>query len=942
MAVSVVATSVLMTGHAAAYRITVDQFTVYKNGSVYLNDTFSDGNPPPISGTNFSSGQPVQYITNGGWAESGGRAIIDSSNGPGFSPANSFDGLPTNFHTMTFQTSNGSNTSFGLRNTDTFHAMALVDLTSEIASNGGTGLYDLRLQDSFGGFTPNDEARIGVRASSDGSFQVRFGERNQNLGIVETRDSDALQPAHEQLLLRLDHAGTGFVTGSYAYVNGGLDLTNAAQLSSQTFIQMDGSVQLFQGENWTRATLAVAEPVAGGTNANPLLPTTTLGNSFIFNNLSITGPVGFTQPIVIDPEIAIGYDYEVGEGAENFASVLLPDDIGDGLYELVLFDAQNNPVLTGVTLFGGTEFDLTTLVVGGVSKFRVIGIEQSAALDPEDPLAFMTGLTFVNQFEDGTISMTALTEVVDVPAPGAAVIFVLGLAGIGFARRRAGGAGADLSSDKTGEVRKMSRTTASVMRKSVTLHMFLGLVASLIGAFGMSTAQAGQIAYYDFETSSISGGALVNQQNPGNSDGQMFDVTTGHTGVFGEAFGFNSISSLLLGNGVVKTQMEGTNPWSISAWVNLGSAAVAGNILYRREVGGGVTDAEGGLRVQAGGAPQVFVQDGTSASTFLGSPVALDLGEWAHVVGIREDFPGNDWRLYVDGVEFSGSGSSLSLASIAAVPEIGVDFVGLMDEIRVFDHALTQAAVAVLYSAGAAINVPEPGTMIVLLLGLIGLGVARKRLRLFSLPRAEGLSVMCLGFAILALTASNAQATVIQFNFQGTFDSSISGTPLDAGDSFSASFTLDTSSPVTTSVPSNRYDHALSNLSIQMDGITPTSFPGTPVSFVNTYANQITIAFNFDGALSPFNGVGSFGRFQISYFSPIQNLMSAGGDLSTLDIDLLGILNPSEKVVTPFSGELSYLTFAEQSISAVPAPAALTLFGFSLAALGFLRRKRLS
>jgi hypothetical protein len=266
----------------------------------------------------------------------------------------------------------------------------------------------------------------------------------------------------------------------------------------------------------------------------------------------------------------------------------------------------------------------------------------------------------------------------------------------------------------------------SRVQKTVTPHVCVGVFLFFSWVLGATTAQAGQIAYYDFETSSISGGSLVNQQNPGNSDGLMTDVTTGHTGVFGEAFGFNCISSLLLGNCVVKSQMEGTNPWSISAWVNLGSSTVSGNILYRREVGGGVTDAEGGLRVEVGGTPQVFVQDGSSASTFLNSPVALDLGEWAHVVGIREDFPGNDWRLYEDGVEYSGAGSSLSLASIAAVPEIGVDFVGLLDEIRVYDHALTQAEVAVLYLAGATVDVPEPGATIILVLGLAGLRFARR------------------------------------------------------------------------------------------------------------------------------------------------------------------------------------------------------------------------
>ena len=255
----------------------------------------------------------------------------------------------------------------------------------------------------------------------------------------------------------------------------------------------------------------------------------------------------------------------------------------------------------------------------------------------------------------------------------------------------------------------------------------LGVVAiSATLALSAVPAKAALIAYYDFETSSISGGALVNQQNPGNSDGVMTDVITGQAGVFGEAFGFNAIGSLNLGGGVVTSQISGTNPWSISAWVNLGNDTSFSHILYRRDAAFDGSDAEGGLRINAGGAPQVFMQDTVANTTFLNSPVDLGIGEWTHVVGIREDAPGSGWRLYLDGVEFSAAGAPFSIG-VASVAEIGVDLIGLLDEVRVYDHALTQSEVSALYAAGAAVNVSEPGMLAVFGLGLAVIAGARRR-----------------------------------------------------------------------------------------------------------------------------------------------------------------------------------------------------------------------
>lgn len=93
-------------------------------------------------------------------------------------------------------------------------------------------------------------------------------------------------------------------------------------------------------------------------------------------------------PIFIDPEVALGYEYRIGHGDPNFVTVRLPIGIGDNQYVLTV-NGRSYP------LAAGELFDFRAHGhADGVRRFRVGGIEVDAMLDPRNPYAFPTQVSF--------------------------------------------------------------------------------------------------------------------------------------------------------------------------------------------------------------------------------------------------------------------------------------------------------------------------------------------------------------------------------------------------------------------------------------------------------------------------------------------------------------------------------------------------------------------
>ncbi|HSM78330.1 MAG TPA: PEP-CTERM sorting domain-containing protein, partial [Bryobacteraceae bacterium] len=124
-----------------------------------------------------------------------------------------------------------------------------------------------------------------------------------------------------------------------------------------------------------------------------------------------------------------GYDFAVTSGP-NIESVIFPILPGDmNGYDIYGFDNATHGYGIIGHVNGGVVFTFST---GGVSEFKVRGIDIAAGLDPANTHAFVTGLTFVSA---GEVSMTQ-TPTGIVPEPEIYAMLLAGLGVVGFIARR--------------------------------------------------------------------------------------------------------------------------------------------------------------------------------------------------------------------------------------------------------------------------------------------------------------------------------------------------------------------------------------------------------------------------------------------------------------------------------------------------------------------------
>lgn len=308
----------------------------------------------------------------------------------------------------------------------------------------GSGVYSFGAQATTGGtidISPNGEFPFSNGDSASGvTFQ--FDQPVNALGFEVGDWGTCCHPS--ALFISFDDGApiqVGLsVTGGDVFLTGGEPIVFVGAFDdsgrfSKVQFWGDGSGEfLVIGGTLRTANLDFDVIGDGSSFQDPLLPTSIdpVTNRFIFDTIVVPN-----QRIVIDPDVAIGYDY-LFTGAR--ATSLELEDLGDpDGYDIFLLSDLSNPVLTGYMPSIGNIVDLRTFDPTGLAGFRVAGIDVSLGLDPTDPTAFKTGLTFaVNGPTNIQISQTPLSVFVPavVPEPASWTVMTLALAAMGGVFRR--------------------------------------------------------------------------------------------------------------------------------------------------------------------------------------------------------------------------------------------------------------------------------------------------------------------------------------------------------------------------------------------------------------------------------------------------------------------------------------------------------------------------
>jgi chitodextrinase len=193
------------------------------------------------------------------------------------------------------------------------------------------------------------------------------------------------------------------------------------------------------------------------------------------------------------------------------------------------------------------------------------------------------------------------------------------------------------------------------------------------------TAIPGLVAAYGFEE----GRGSTAADSSGNGNTAAITAATWAMGKYGNALSFDGVNAVVLAND--SSSLGLTSGMTLEAWVN--PSAINGNwqSLVVKPMDPNFTAVSYVLQgaSRSSGVPSVAV---SASSSNLFGPATLPLNTWSHVAAT---YDGTTIRLYVNGVVVASQAQSGAISTSAEPLRIGAGWPGLIDEVRVYNRALS-------------------------------------------------------------------------------------------------------------------------------------------------------------------------------------------------------------------------------------------------------------
>ena len=245
---------------ASAYSFKIDEFYVFKNGSMIFVDDFHDGDPPPsawnlvtatyVPDAYFMIGSMGPEVNDGFTTkltiDSAGADLTTGAGGQLFNTQ--LARLTTNINPAT--------PDLGLRADDIFSVNAIFDLSLPAVP---LEAYGIRLTDAASGVTPDDIVELMVIRDLSNALQVQYRHLDFVAGTSMLIDSIGLETGHEQIILSLfkADANSDAISAQFNYVDqGNAGVTNV----------FDNTFNIFSNEDYTRGEFIARTPVPEPSN----------------------------------------------------------------------------------------------------------------------------------------------------------------------------------------------------------------------------------------------------------------------------------------------------------------------------------------------------------------------------------------------------------------------------------------------------------------------------------------------------------------------------------------------------------------------------------------------------------------------------------------------------------------------------------------------------